>query len=78
MLSQLTPYVGVSLTAKSFVIAVIGGLENPFKIILAGLIVGVAESVAVLYLGSSYSNLISFGLLVLVLVLRPAQRLGAV
>ncbi len=77
MISHLTPYVGVSLTAKSFVIAVIGGLNNPFAVILAGLVIGIAESLASLYLGPTYSDVISFGLLVLILVLRPARALRA-
>src|SRR5438874_965240 len=53
MISHLTPYVGASLTAKSFVIAVIGGLNNPFSVILAGLVIGIAESLASLYFGST-------------------------
>lgn len=75
LISHLTPYVGVSLTAKSFVIAVIGGLDNPFGVILAGLVIGIAESLASLYLGPTYADVISFGLLVVILVLRPARAL---
>ncbi len=75
MILHLTPYVGVSLTAKSFVIAVIGGLNNPFAVILAGLAIGVAESLASLYLGPTFSDVISFGLLVIILVLRPTAAL---
>jgi branched-chain amino acid transport system permease protein len=77
MISHLTPYVGVSLTAKSFVIAVIGGLDNPFSVILAGLVIGIAESLASLYLGPTYADVISFGLLVVILVLRPTKALRA-
>ncbi len=77
VLTHLTPYVGASLTAKSFVIAIIGGLDNPFHVILGGLVVGVAESLASLYLGPTYIDVISFGLLVLILVLRPARSLRA-
>ncbi len=77
MISNLTPYIGASLTAKSFVIAIIGGLDNPFNVILGGLVVGIAESLAALYLGPTYTDAISFGLLVLVLVLRPARALRA-
>ena len=75
LISHLTPYVGVSLTAKSFVIAVIGGLDNPFAVILAGLVIGIAKSLASLYLGPTYSDVISFGLLVVILVLRPTKML---
>jgi Branched-chain amino acid ABC-type transport system, permease components len=73
MIGHLSPYIGVPLTAQSFVIAVIGGLDNPFSVILAGLVIGMAESLAALYLGPTYANVISFGLLVVILVLRPAR-----
>ncbi len=77
VLTHLTPYVGASLTAKSFVIAIIGGLSNPFNVILGGLVVGVAEQLASLYLGPTYIDVISFGLLVVILVVRPANSLRA-
>src|SRR5437868_4454113 len=77
MISHLTPYVGASLTAKSFVIAVIGGLRNPFTVILAGLLIGIAESLASLYFGPTYADVISFGLLVVILVVRPKRALRA-
>lgn len=75
MVAQITPYVGATLTAKSFVIAIIGGLENPFFILVGGVAIGLAEAVTALYLGPTYSDVISFGLLVLILVLRPARSL---
>ncbi|MBI1217637.1 MAG: branched-chain amino acid ABC transporter permease [Rhodobacteraceae bacterium] len=77
MISNLTPYIGASLTAKSFVIAIIGGLANPFNVILGGIFVGVAESLTALYLGPTYTDVISFGLLVVVLVLRPKRAVRA-
>jgi branched-chain amino acid transport system permease protein len=75
MVGHLSPYIGAPLTAKSFVIAIIGGLDNPFAVILAGLLIGIAESLAALYLGPTYANVISFALLVAILVLRPARKL---
>jgi branched-chain amino acid transport system permease protein len=75
MVAQITPYVGATLTAKSFVIAIIGGLDNPFFILAGGVVIGLAEAVSALYLGPTYSDVVSFGLLVLILVLRPARSL---
>ena len=77
MVSDLTPYIGASLTAKSFVIAMIGGLNNPFYVILGGIFVGIAESLTALYIGPTYTDVISFSLLVIVLVLRPSRALRA-
>jgi branched-chain amino acid transport system permease protein len=75
VVSQLTPYVGTNLTVKSFVIAIMGGLENPFGILAGGLVIGVAEALAALYLGPTFTDAISFGLLVVILVARPARSL---
>ncbi|WP_206615439.1 branched-chain amino acid ABC transporter permease [Solirhodobacter olei] len=77
MISNLTPYIGASLTAKSFVIAIIGGLSNPFYVIFGGIFVGIAESLTALYIGPTYTDVISFGLLVVVLVVRPSRAVRA-
>jgi branched-chain amino acid transport system permease protein len=77
MVSQVTPYMGATLTAKSFVITIMGGLENPFGIVLGGLVIGITEALAAIYIGPTFTDAISFGLLVLILVLRPARSLGA-
>ena len=74
--SQINPYIGATLTAKSFVIAIIGGLENPLGVIVGGLFLGVVESLTALYIGPTYKDVLSFGLLVLVLVVRPSGLLG--
>ena len=65
VVSQITPYMGVTLTAKSFVIAILGGL-----------LLGIAEAMTALYLDPTFTDIISFGLLVVVLVAKPAQILG--
>jgi len=75
LVSQVTPYIGATLTAKSFVITIMGGLDNPFGIILGGLVIGIAEALAAIYIGPTFTDAISFGLLVLILVARPARSL---
>jgi branched-chain amino acid transport system permease protein len=75
MVSQVTPYIGATLTAKSFVITIMGGLENPFGIVLAGIVIGIIEALASIYIGPTFTDVISFGLLVLILILRPARSL---
>jgi len=75
MVSQVTPYVGATLTAKSFVITIMGGLENPFGIVLAGIVIGIIEALASLYIGPTFTDVISFGLLLVILIVRPARSL---
>jgi branched-chain amino acid transport system permease protein len=74
--SQINPYIGGPLTAKSFVIAIIGGLDNPLGVIVGGLCLGIIESLAALYVGPTYRDVASFGLLVLILIVRPSGLLG--
>jgi len=74
--SQINPYIGGPLTAKSFVIAIIGGLDNPLGVIVGGLCLGIIESLAALYVGPTYRDVASFGILVLILIVRPSGLLG--
>lgn len=74
--SQLNPYIGAVLTAKSFAIAIIGGLDNPLGVLVGGLFLGIVESLTTLYIGPTYADVASFSILVLVLIVRPTGLLG--
>jgi len=74
--SQINPYIGATLTAKSFAIAIIGGLDNPLGVIVGGLFLGIIESITALYIGPTFADVASFGVLVLVLIVRPSGLLG--
>ena len=74
--SQINPYIGATLTAKSFAIAIIGGLDTPLGVIVGGLILGLIESLTTLYVGPTYADVASFGVLILVLIVRPTGILG--
>ena len=76
VVSQVNPYIGASLTAKSFAIAIIGGLESPLGVLVGGLFLGIVESLTSLYIGPTYTDVASFGILVLVLIFRPTGLLG--
>ncbi len=76
VVSQVNPYIGASLTAKSFAIAIIGGLENPLGVLVGGMFLGVIESLTSLYIGPTYTDVASFGILIVVLIVRPAGLLG--
>ena len=74
--SQVNPYIGATLTAKSFAISIIGGLDSPLGVIVGGLFLGIVESLTTLYIGPTYADVASFGILVLVLIVRPSGLLG--
>jgi len=74
--SQINPYIGAALTAKSFAISIIGGLDNPLGVIVGGLFLGIIESLTAAYIGPTFADVASFGVLVLVLIVRPSGLLG--
>ena len=76
MLFPITPIMGGGLTLKSFVVAVLGGLGTMMGAIVGGLVLGIAESFTSTYVGPTYPNAVSFGLLVLILILRPTGLVG--
>jgi branched-chain amino acid transport system permease protein len=70
------PADGPALTLKAFVVVALGGLGSAWAGLAGGLILGLTEVLGGAIVGVSYSNLISFALLVIILVLRPAGILG--
>jgi branched-chain amino acid transport system permease protein len=60
---------------KGFTAAVIGGLASPAGAVAGGLVIGLVETYATGYLSSEYKDTLTFGLLLLVLLIRPGGLL---
>lgn len=73
---QVFPTMGAIVSAKSFAVVIAGGLGNFPGAILAGLLLGVAESLGAGYISSGYRDAIAFILIIVVLVFRPTGILG--
>ena len=69
----VTPFLAGEYTLLAFVIVIIGGLGSMTGALLGGLLIGVSEAVAGLLLQPSLKSMFSFGLLIVVLLLRPAR-----
>lgn len=63
-------------TLLSFVIAVLGGLGNMYGALAGGLLLGLVQAWGGQYLPGTLVNAIAFGVLVLVLIVRPTGLLG--
>jgi branched-chain amino acid transport system permease protein len=61
---------------KAFVAAVIGGIGNLPGAMLGGLLLGVSEQFVAGYLSTTFRDAIAFGLLIVILLVRPSGLLG--
>jgi branched-chain amino acid transport system permease protein len=74
---KIEPLMGMLMGTKAFVAAVLGGIGSLPGAVLGGLIMGLSEEMVVGYLASTYKDALSFGILILILVFRPAGILGS-
>jgi len=73
---QINSAIGFMAGIKAFTAAVLGGIGNIPGAVLGGLVLGIAETMGAGYISSAYEDVFAFGLLVLILILRPAGLLG--
>ena len=76
LLVEVAPSVGPSYTLLGFVIVIVGGLGSMPGALLGGVLIGTSEALAGLFIDPSAKSMFSFGLLILVLLLRPQGLLG--
>lgn len=67
---------GTLFGIKAFAVAILGGITSAWGVMVAGLLFGIAEAVITGTLGSSYTHIITFGLVIVVLALRPNGLFG--
>ena len=76
LLVDVTPSLGPYYTLLAFVIVIVGGLGSMTGALLGGVLIGLSEALAGLFIVPSAKSMFSFGLLILVLLLRPQGLLG--
>jgi branched-chain amino acid transport system permease protein len=76
LFNQVTNTIGFIAGLKAFTAAVVGGIGSIPGAMLGGLLIGLAESFVTGYISSTYTNLLVFALLIVVMLLRPSGLLG--
>jgi branched-chain amino acid transport system permease protein len=74
--AAITPYVGVEIGLKAIAVMVIGGTTRIWGALVAGPLIGLAEVMTVAYGGSQIRDFVVYGLMILILLLRPQGLLG--
>ncbi|MCC6028612.1 MAG: branched-chain amino acid ABC transporter permease [Candidatus Korarchaeum sp.] len=70
------PTMGLDVVAKAFVVVITGGMGNVIGSILAGFLIGLAEGLGGVFLGTEYRQVVAFVIMILVLWFRPQGILG--
>lgn len=73
---QIEPYMGVMPGLKAFVAAVLGGIGIMPGAMLGGFLLGIAESLTKGYLSTRWADAVVFGILIIVLIVKPSGILG--
>jgi len=72
----LFPGMGFMVGLKAFAASVLGGIGSLPGALVGGLLVGIIESLAALYLGSHFRDVMAFIILIAVLIFRPVGLFG--
>lgn len=71
-----SPNIAGGLTLRAFIVSILGGLGRIEGAFLGGLVLGIVETMSSYVIGESYKNAIAFGLMVLMLIIKPSGLLG--
>jgi branched-chain amino acid transport system permease protein len=63
---------GTLLSIKAFAVTILGGLTNPWGVVIAGLAYGLVEACATTWLGSGSTQIVTFSTVIVALVLAPS------
>jgi len=71
----VSPFMGMEMLIKALAVIIIGGMGSFAGVVLGALLLGFVESFGLTYVGYG-TNLLSFGLIVAVLILKPTGFMG--
>ncbi|MBW7850760.1 MAG: branched-chain amino acid ABC transporter permease [Rhodospirillales bacterium] len=76
LITDVHPHLSTDYTLLGFIIVILGGLGSLGGALLGGVLVGLSEALSGALIAPSLKSMFSFGLLILVLLLRPQGLLG--
>ncbi len=72
----LSPFFGLTLAIKALVALVLGGMTNVYGAMIAGLLIGLAETFTTGYLSGGIKDAVVYSVLIVVLLVRPEGLMG--
>ncbi len=69
--TAVSPFMGINMAVKGLAIMLVGGLGSIYGAMVGGLLLGIVEVLCVAYFASSYRDAVAFGLMIVILLVRP-------
>jgi branched-chain amino acid transport system permease protein len=69
--TAVSPFMGINMAVKGLAIMLVGGLGSIYGAMVGGLLLGIVEVLCVAYAASSYRDAVAFGLMIVILLVRP-------
>lgn len=76
--NTVTPFMGLTFGLTGLVALIIGGVTRLSGAVAAGLIIGIIQSMTGAYISSQYVTVVTFGLLIVILLVRPTGLVAMV
>jgi branched-chain amino acid transport system permease protein len=73
---SVSPSIGLAWTLKALIVVVLAGLGSMRGLIVAGMLLGLAEGLAAVWLGGAYREIVALVAFLLVLLVRPQGLFG--
>ncbi|MEO6986171.1 MAG: branched-chain amino acid ABC transporter permease [Paralcaligenes sp.] len=76
--NAISPYMGQPMLLKGIAVIILGGMGDIRGALIGGLFLGFAEVLTVAYISSDFRDAVAFGLLFLILLVRPSGMFGKI
>lgn len=73
---QVSPFMGEGVGFKGVAAMIVGGMGSIWGAVLGGLLIGLAEVLSITFIGADVVNITVYGLLLLILIVRPQGLIG--
>lgn len=73
---QVSPFMGEDIGLKGIAAMVIGGMGSVWGAVVGGLLIGLVEVLSIYYVGADFVDIVIYGLVLFLLILRPQGLFG--
>ena len=76
--TPISPTMGLALAIKAFIVVVLGGLGSIPGMLVAGIIIGLIESIGSQFMAGGFAVLIALAVFIIIIVVRPKGLMGRI